>query len=210
MPVTARNHTFFSAAAVTLLLLVSAGEAPGQEVVPAGRGAASDDCDTWTLNGYHLGMSLEEARAVREVKAGESKPGSGQTTFTVKEQGRIAGTLIFDTGGRLLEWSVVYLGADPDQIRAALIHRFGVPVLDDRVGAAKRTRFGDEYRRLVTAWRSEVCGAGVLLAVGMGQAEDSAITSVRASLLPSSEVERETENAAAAVETSEEAEKYLD
>jgi hypothetical protein len=196
---------------VGLLLLAAADDrALGQEAVPAAEsGARSGDCSTWRLNGYRLGMPFEEAGALREMKAGKSKPDSGQATFTVKEPGRIAGTLVFDSEGRLLEWSTVYLGADPDRIRSALIHRLGVPLLDDRVGAAKRTRFGDDYRRLVTAWRNEVCDAGVVLAVNTA-VENEEVTSVRVSLLRADEVERETADAAGALETSEEAEAYLD
>jgi hypothetical protein len=184
----------------------SLGQDSGSETVIE---TASVDCSAWSLNGYRLGMPLEEARALRETKAGQSRPGAGQATFTVKEEGRMAGTLIFDAGTRLVAWSTVYLGADPDEIRTALIGRLGPPVLDDRVGTDGKTRFGDEYRRLVTAWRSEACGAGVVLAISTAT-QNEEVTSVRVSLVAAAEVGREIAEVAAMVQTSEEAERYLD
>lgn len=118
------------------------------------QGAAG--CERWTVDGYRLGMSVDEAEAVRpktRVKGDRA---------AVKEKGVLKGKLFFDEDGRLASWQAEYLDTTFAEVRARLVEQLGEPDADDvfadtyEIGEIVRTGF-------LTRWTDSGCGATVLL-----------------------------------------------
>ncbi len=89
------------------------------------------NCDAWVLNGFRIGMTLEQAKVVRPVAEdadAKNEPGERQFT-TLLEDGR-TGILIVDAESRVVAWQTDSKIEMATRIRAALGERFGA-VNDD-------------------------------------------------------------------------------
>ena len=107
-----------SSALVVLCSAVTASSAPATE------------CDGWHLNGYWLGMSRDEANAVRALgkphKRFTKALPRGWTAFEVKSEA-IDGIVIFDADDTLAQWLHTLSNANLANLRFELAQRFGEP-----------------------------------------------------------------------------------
>lgn len=128
--------------------------------------AQKDQCVAWVLNGYRVGMSREEALAVRPVNAKISKNMQrhllpGWQMFKVKAKG-FEGNLFLDKNDLLVAWSSVPTGqADQRAIRETLEARLGPPIKDQPEDAHWNSGFKDVGS--IAEWKSEECDAIIRL-----------------------------------------------
>ena len=129
---------------------------------------AEDRCAAWALNGYRLGMSMDEAGAIRPLKktmkAGWDVP-QGWTLHFARTPDFL-GYLAFDEHGRLGKYMTQPRKANPAEVRLALEQRMGDPgQMNEQAGVTTRG-FSRGVRPIrETLWTSAECDALVSFAV---------------------------------------------
>jgi hypothetical protein len=116
--------------------------------------ALADDCSSWTLDGYHLGMAGAELLAVRSVTL--HVEGQAQ----VIEPGKFSGALVLDALNNLETWDVRYDAPYADGLSAALRARFGEPAADV---SGTLPGFPANIRQRRTIWLSKACDTAIIV-----------------------------------------------
>ena len=129
-----------------------------------------DGCDDWSIHGYWIGMSFDEAEQVRPIK----RKSNGQ--LVVKEKGQYKGYLTFDYDGLIRYGADFNSGAlgqkgSPQHAQAATIlkERFGEPF--DTMRTESWNAMTGNTKVVAPYWFSEECDS--LIAVQSITAGDS-------------------------------------
>lgn len=122
----------------TAFLLIAIATGPGARA----DSAEEADCDLWTLDGYQLGMSVDEASGVR---GGKLKQGR----LAVKEKGRLKGLLWFDGDGRLVQYGALLKNPGHD-LKLEMTERLGYPTVDEEHKGSKSIG-----PRFTTVWETD-------------------------------------------------------
>jgi hypothetical protein len=101
------------------------------------------DCGAWSVDGYHLGMTISEAS---EVRAAKERHGM----LKVQKKGRFKGFLKFDDQGRLIEWIAVLKNVEHDDLKENLVERLGSPAVDERF--CESNHIGPKFS---TSWETD-------------------------------------------------------
>jgi len=117
--------------------------------------AGPDECSGWTLDGYRLGMRVDELPAVRSVTL--HVDGQAQSI----EPGRFHGVLVLDVLKSLKKWDVVYETNDGTALRAEMRRRFGDPASDVSGNLAENDPGAGGQRR--TVWWSQACDVAIIV-----------------------------------------------
>ena len=105
--------------------------------------ALGADCSGWVLNGYRLGMSVNDASEIRQVKGKSS-------SLTVREKGQFRGRLEFDGDGRLVQWAAILKGADHDRLKLEMMERYGLPTVNEEHEGSHQ--IGPKFQ---TSWKTD-------------------------------------------------------
>ena len=119
---------------------------------------AADDCTAWTLAGYRIGMSREDALAVRGGKIEHSG-----TVLRPQIEGGGKAVVEFNADGKIDQVSV-RSNRPPPEIKLTVSWRVGQPSAD---GVQNQTR-----------WESEVCATDLLMNAVAGGSGEAAQTDV--------------------------------
>jgi hypothetical protein len=116
--------------------------------------SAEVDCEGWTLDGYQLGMSIDEASNIR---GGKLKQGR----LAVKEKGQFKGVVRFDGDGRLVQYGALLKSVDHDKLKLEMTERLGYPTVDEEHKGSNRIgpRFTTVWE---TDWMSVDCNAIIM------------------------------------------------
>ncbi len=145
-------------------------------------------CPRWTLNGYRIGMTLDEASAVRPLA-----PAKDEHQRLVQND-TLDGTLTFDAENRLVRWDAIYPGADAEAVRTAALEKLGVPRKTDTAGQLRKVR-RKYWRFYSTIWQKPDCDTRMVLEIGkyLAKKPKDNLSSVHVVLSPPPDSERKDE-----------------
>jgi hypothetical protein len=112
------------------------------------------------VNGYKLGMTIEEASAVRPVTTT-----SKNDRVRVVTMDTLKGTLTFNAAGKLINWDGELIGADPESVKTAALEKWGVPRKTDTMGQLRKVK-RKYWRFYTTIWQMPDCDTRIVMEVG--------------------------------------------
>jgi hypothetical protein len=118
----------------TLVVLISLLAAPAM---------AEEACDAWALNGYRLGMSLDDASAVRPAKGKDS-------SLSVKAKGQFRGRVDFGEDGRLVQWAAIMKNADHAKLKGEMNELYGLATVNEEHEGSMH--IGPKFQ---TSWKTD-------------------------------------------------------
>lgn len=149
---------------------------------------AAEDCSSWTLDGYRLGMADAEILAIRPATI--QVPGQGQVIV----KGELSGVVVVDPAAGLVKWDVAYENLTGSALRAAMRKLHGEPV-SDIIGDLSLPENPTMHQRRTT-WKSDACDAAIIVyeskTADGGSSRTGSATLLRASDLPKGFTEMKT------------------